>query len=78
MEALDTNILVRLATRDDAAQLRKAERLMRQNSMDSTFYEGARRAPRLCLFPDPHSTDILSLRSAPCSARCPDRQAIHS
>ena len=30
MEALDTNILVRLATRDDAAQLRKAERLMRE------------------------------------------------
>lgn len=31
MEALDTNILVRLATRDDAAQLRKAERLMQEN-----------------------------------------------
>lgn len=30
MEALDTNILVRLATRDDAAQLRKAEQLMRK------------------------------------------------
>lgn len=31
MEALDTNILVRLATRDDDAQVRKAEQLMRQN-----------------------------------------------
>lgn len=30
MEALDTNILVRLATRDDAAQVRKAERLMQE------------------------------------------------
>ncbi len=30
MEALDTNILVRLATRDDVAQVRKAERLMRE------------------------------------------------
>jgi predicted nucleic-acid-binding protein len=28
MEALDTNILVRLATRDDAAQVSKSERLM--------------------------------------------------
>lgn len=34
MEALDTNILVRLATRDDAAQLRKAERLMQENFSD--------------------------------------------
>ena len=31
MEALDTNILVRIATRDDEAQLRKVERLMRGN-----------------------------------------------
>jgi len=31
MEALDTNILVRIATRDDEAQLRKVERLMREN-----------------------------------------------
>lgn len=31
MEALDTNILVRIATRDDAAQLRKVEKLMREN-----------------------------------------------
>ncbi len=31
MEALDTNILVRIATRDDAAQLRKVEKLMRAN-----------------------------------------------
>ncbi len=30
MEALDTNILVRLATRDDDAQVIKAERLMRE------------------------------------------------
>jgi predicted nucleic-acid-binding protein len=30
VEALDTNILVRLATRDDPAQTRKAERLMRE------------------------------------------------
>jgi len=30
VEALDTNILVRLATRDDAAQLRKAEQLIRK------------------------------------------------
>ena len=30
MEALDTNVLVRLATRDDAAQVRKAGRLMHQ------------------------------------------------
>jgi len=30
MEALDTNILIRLATRDDAAQVRKAERLLRE------------------------------------------------
>lgn len=29
MEALDTNILVRIATRDDEAQLRKVENLMR-------------------------------------------------
>ena len=35
MEALDTNILVRLATRDDAAQLRKAERLIRENFSES-------------------------------------------
>ena len=31
MEALDTNILVRIATRDDQAQLRKVEKLMREN-----------------------------------------------
>ena len=31
MEALDTNILVRIATRDDEAQLRKVEKLMRGN-----------------------------------------------
>ncbi len=31
MEALDTNILVRIATRDDADQLRKVETLMREN-----------------------------------------------
>ncbi len=30
MDALDTNILVRLATRDDAAQVRKVERLMKE------------------------------------------------
>lgn len=30
MEALDTNILVRFATRDDVNQLHKAERLMRE------------------------------------------------
>ena len=31
MEALDTNILVRIATRDDAAQLRKVQKLMHTN-----------------------------------------------
>lgn len=31
MEALDTNILVRIATRDDEAQLGKVEKLMREN-----------------------------------------------
>jgi len=30
VEALDTNILVRLATRDDAPQVRKAQRLVRE------------------------------------------------
>ena len=31
MEALDTSILVRIATRDDEAQLKKVEKLMRSN-----------------------------------------------
>ena len=31
MEALDTNILVRIATRDDDSQLKKVERLMSDN-----------------------------------------------
>jgi len=31
MEALDTNILVRIATRDDDTRLKKVDRLMREN-----------------------------------------------
>ena len=34
-DALDTNVLVRLATRDDAAQFRKAEKLVREKFSQS-------------------------------------------
>lgn len=34
-DALDTNVLVRLATRDDAAQFRKAEKLVREKFFQS-------------------------------------------
>lgn len=35
-DALDTNVLVRLATRDDAVQFRKAEKFVRENFSQST------------------------------------------